>query len=477
MIGACSAVLVAALLPACDSFTAESENAPTSAAAPRVWHVSGSRLRARLVVVGGVEAFAGWMDTKLGMRCIFQTAEDGMTRCVPAAMREPTPKDGCQGGLFISGAQLGSDNLCEVTWEAGDDFATSWLDAPACSDPCKCEGKRKAVFRKGEVTACGPRAIPVPATDLVAATVEDVDRGSRLVARFLVGDDGSRELVALYDRDRGKECEPLGSQVGNLRADTACAPNDASWMTSTSHADDPSCSSASDVVEVGSCDNPSFAIRYTSCGAEPVAVGEPVDRARVYEGTSAQCRSAADDPADHLYFRANAALGGDVVPILRSERVGSGRAFLRAWSDAAGAAAPARIGSVRGSWEAGAVLRYFEDGDLGACQKALRFDGIFRCVPERVPIASGVFADAGCTIPVASFFESPCRPGSPVTMIAVASGKCSGALHAAVAHDGPLFLSHDGACTAMDAEAGWLYFRPGDAIDPKQLLEVTIEEE
>src|SRR6478736_6789521 len=49
---------------------------------------SGSRLHAVLLDGGdGAVAFRGWFDTQLDIECVFQTAQDGSLRCLPAPSR------------------------------------------------------------------------------------------------------------------------------------------------------------------------------------------------------------------------------------------------------------------------------------------------------------------------------------------------------------------------------------------------------
>ncbi|MDB4995913.1 MAG: hypothetical protein JWM74_3345, partial [Myxococcaceae bacterium] len=47
---------------------------------------SGTRLRARVVDGdGGAQAFLGWYDATLDVKCVFTAASDGSTRCMPAS--------------------------------------------------------------------------------------------------------------------------------------------------------------------------------------------------------------------------------------------------------------------------------------------------------------------------------------------------------------------------------------------------------
>jgi len=169
---------------------------------------NGSRLLAeRWVGPDGAASFARWYDRELEMYCAFAMASDGRVRCLPTEARV--------GGFVDAGctqpAVMAPSACTDVRFaiSSGDVIR---VDGPPLSSayvkggdfPCQKSTDENRVF-------FAPGA-PVPPASFVAADVTTT--GTALVTTEYLGEDGSRQIVALDGGPRQAVSSAVGLGCG-----------------------------------------------------------------------------------------------------------------------------------------------------------------------------------------------------------------------------------------------------------------------
>jgi hypothetical protein len=381
---------------------------------------SGSRLKAQLIVTDdGAGAFVGWFDSARRAPCSFQTADDGMERCLPSdapsiipafldpqctmpALRaapdacHPLPamvlveaSSGCRGGkgVYTVGSSI-----------AG---ATSYFSMQLGA----CTAGQNGSAELHPLT-------PLPASDFVGATEMPAGTG-RLVVRELVSEDGARSRIGWIDTtgntpchralasDREQRCLPEPGAYhlpGTFFSDAACTAEAAISYQNQ-------CSSSSPIIQEPRPDLPPInPARFTDCSFA-VALrnrGAAISAPDSHERSGGMCITASVALARvsaRLY-----ALGPVIDP--------AGFARLTA----AEISGP-RLHALEEIAEDGAAKLLdgtFVDSASGAgCAFEVAADGVLRCLPYGALDVR--YTDSECTNRVAVFHPDP-EPGCSVSI-------------------------------------------------------------
>ncbi len=193
--------------------------------------VSGTRLRAQYLQAGlGADVVVGMWDVGLNASCSYATARDGNLRCLPPQ----------RGGLAFADMNctepvaLSTATTCPDSWLRDRSDNAVWRPT---NTPATLTGgliySRVGVDCMSYPVQPGTEywvADPVPSSQFVLGTIEDAPRTDGLIARTVIGDDGSRLMTAIrheardYDCifDAQQRCTPAQAGSDHVYADATC---------------------------------------------------------------------------------------------------------------------------------------------------------------------------------------------------------------------------------------------------------------
>lgn len=356
---------------------------------------AGSRLRPIVLEVGGIRVLHGWFDTLFGVECSF-----------PDTRSRPDPEGAyyCEPALGTHSSAFGpfEDRACTLPVALVSDNPLPWvavLPVDACAEKTRyhlvgpvAEGPFWAKTESGcEPYMPGPGEVfvrlgPEVTPPFVSAREHVTNRGARIEAIVRVADDGSREIVGAYDRDRDEPVDPQRTTDGVLR----WLPRRQAFAGGLGHAECEGVASklrhnASCPMKVVTSLPPSM-----GCGFVVSAIGRELlgDERR---------RRCGDGDAELYLFEVGPELPPATFVETTTTLVGEGRIRLRAHAaDGAGAVVPDAL---------------FDTETNEPCIPALAVDGVLRCLPYDV--APARFADAACTAPAVPATSDPCMPAGP----------------------------------------------------------------
>lgn len=180
---------------------------------------SGSRLHATVHEVDGVRLLAGWQDTQLGKPCTFVQGRcvAGTTRYVSdslASFDDPA----CTSRIIEKGGEsdfnppfdvvaISSSQCNEVSLHVAAEAVT-----PAIVYRRNASGICEQSFGGGDFVRLGP-AFGEGNEPFVKAHEENDGSGGRIVTRWLVADDGARQIIGAWDVERNVRVEvPSGAR-------------------------------------------------------------------------------------------------------------------------------------------------------------------------------------------------------------------------------------------------------------------------
>jgi hypothetical protein len=371
------------------------------------------RLRARTFEFeGGATALRSWFDPELGEACAFapRATLGGVEYCLPT---EP-PLRG-YGTLY-------ADEACT------EELVVRPLEGPftpvieRAAD--RCAGGLPTVFALGEragtvaygrwTGTCRAYDVPdralfrgrgaqIPLSRFVRAVATIEPAGERIAALTLAADDGSRQIIAGYDRERGEsvQLEGFGEAFGG---EARWWPRQVAFRTGPAFAD-AACTrpAAYNVLYSAIC--PITAVisfeQGSRCGLSLVhyTAGAAVETSYT-QGADGACTPAiGSDEAIHHEV-------GELIPptaLAAATTVdrGSGRMRARFAASTDGVPVMPAPGGL-----------FFDTGRDLECEVVEAIDGRWRCLPHA---GSGfvVFGDAACTAPVFVFgTQAGCVPAS-----------------------------------------------------------------
>lgn len=370
---------------------------------------AGTRLRPVVHEAEHSRRFSAWFDTELGVQCLFDrlnSGPDGVSYCVPGGyLPGAAPSHEPLSGPFADAActdPVATTSIPDVsrsfvivrsvdTCAAGPSFHAAGAAIRAALHYRSHDGSCTSFDPPGVASDAVRIGAPLSKPPFVSAVETNEARGGRIDARVLVASDGSTQIVAGFDRERGEPVSVSTAQDGRER-----------WMPER----------VAFVGGHGGCDGPvatkirhnaqcpiTVAIAAGPCALETHAVGAPLSRDQI----AARCGSPANDV---FVFE----LGPIVAPDTFAEAlvfdIGTPTGTVRGYgAQGAGFVMP-------GPFVVGPSQR--------PCLVAKDPSGDLRCFPRATNIDSNLFADAACTAPAASRTTwtgvcSDLAPGTPVT--------------------------------------------------------------
>jgi len=410
-------------------------------AVPLTGYASGSRLRARVLDGGGEPVrFEGFVDTKLGVRCDFAVAQDGVVRCLPTGDWSTYFADSaCSQPLIVAApgctalppyVRMSSGPAPFCNWEPRLDAGPDAVLAPGSA-----LGSVPSALYATNGSSCGQATSPPAAGStfytahvigpgtFVAASESTDRRGARIGARVLLAEDGAAQVIGYFDEKDHAPCDVIQESIGWWS--DLCIPTTMAWANDWA---DAACTQVA--AHIGhQCPKPTIAVDATfmgNCYSEPVmhtyAIGASLPTA--YENNGTGCSALAPDPNGEVYF-ATIPIDPATLPAVGIEPIGSSalRTYFRTSPDGV-PVLPAGLGVLPNSQ--GALFRdVARDADCWATKLA---DGSWRCVPSAYAQLSDprIFADAACTQEVvdAGDFSPPCPPTAPVVALRVGATSC-----------------------------------------------------
>lgn len=444
----------------------EADAAPDAAPPVDPSSRSGTRLRLHTLKAGpGAVRTAELWDTELGVGCSFQTAADGLLRCLPKLDGAYYTGEGCTGQVVLltdlGGAcdrafgKLSYDDAIYRKTATPAAISGNLLYYPNRSGSCT------ATFVPSETKAWV--AEHIPSASFVAGTEHDEPRAGGLVARSVHGEDGSRILSSVRDGSRGVACVPeaeSGRCVPQRRSSTTHFFSDNACTNPVGASSDGTQPDvfAQDMRMANGCP---ASTSYFAVGAE-IPSGTPVYVQRSGEG----CVPAVKPPA-YRYFRM-APISASSFPEVKVALEGTGRVRARRYVDTAGEP----LGQAHAFWDT--------DDDV-ECAAALLADGTHRCLPSTAGPHGGLFADAACSRPLGEFY---CKtsPGPIATLSSRWSCGVPGASGYEQIYERGAEVTGGAyggeSCTYRELSSTTTrYFDLGRAVSPSELPEITLKVE
>jgi hypothetical protein len=405
--------LLATLAVASSCSSKEDATVPSAAETPPA--VSGTRLRAKLVVAGDSREHVGFYDLERKEDCTFQRTADERMRCLPAWI--PYQPNGvfsdpaCQNATgSLPTATCGDAPKYVMTFESGNGCGVS---KPAglrtvvdAASPRYVRGPAGCTLQPASSSAPPVVAVgdAVPLSAFVEA-VETVIPGGSVAETVLSATDGARQHLGFRSETLGADC------TFQIMADgeTRCLPEGRTGPVMYS---DSACTTASFVIDYessGSCtERTKFWLARQPATASCRAV-RAVYSLRASTGSSSEdAYSEGDAEADGSstcnsnesgQYGGRRAIDADLTSSLAiAKRIGSGSGRL----------VPALIAQPGTS----SLVRGWHDNERNVdCSFTLASDGKTRCLPAG-GFATIFFTDTACKSPsrVVVSTESSCFP-------------------------------------------------------------------
>jgi hypothetical protein len=400
---------------------------------------SGSRLHLRHVVASSGESLGPldvW-DTKLGVACWFDTAEDGTTRCMPYET-PGTPvyfDDQCTDpGVALSCAALAaSPRYVRIDVTAPSDCSSKFRVVRT-----RTTRETNRVFWKTADGLCNPITLAgsayvdietVPASEFVDGTSEQVPAGGGVARERVTSSDGAIVLGATFDVAHKDQC--YFSWVSGDRS--RCTP---STVAFTSGFVDPQCSAPGasflpNSTRHGRCEPSAIVSSIDACHAGYFEVG--AGSQGYYVGSSSSCTAVAPGAGTKRYAQ-GARIADDAFPLVSFETThGSGRLVAREARSAEGGL----LGSAP-----------FDTQTNELCSAQDASDGTKRCFPLSLEYLTGYFGDAACSQPV--LVDPPTACSRSTYVVAINScGPSRSFFVRGTPHTAPVYVMSAGRCITV----------------------------
>jgi hypothetical protein len=407
-------------------------------------YVDGSRLRAVVIAAGnGAFGFEHWRDTQLKVPCQFVPTSDGKYHCAPIQNNTLAYSDsGCTmkvavlapcgtPGAYLVDQQNGSCQQSISNVSHGTPATIYSIGAKLGSgvvytmqgQPATCTAGASSDYYTITIADLSP---------LVAATLSQEARGSRLEAEVLDGDDGSKQLTGqVYDQKMGDEACTLDASGDPNDPSFFCVPGAVAQVDPNQAVyDDPTCMTP--VAE-------EYGSNGVMCPPAKVVVSEPTNQtscnlgmATFYDtGTdvtagnicslnaaSGACTCQTDTTGDR-YYTIGAKLDPSTFAALALSKIGAGR--LQALALATPTGEPLSTGVPTEFWDTKS------GGASGeSCSVKHFMDGTLRCVPETALVTFSndtiLYQDSACSEQVVSQYVDPsCPAPAPSSIVTVKS--------------------------------------------------------
>lgn len=393
---------------------------------------SGDRLRATILDAGdGAVVFQEWFDSELETSCGFNTASDGVSRCLPAVGAEVLYGDAACTELVVAqypgcgGPPPAYGHLTEFA--PVDECGATQLIGTAVYRVGATLGVG-STYRKGADGTCAldtdtnerfAATSEIDPTTFVAETELRVeDRGDGLGRRVRVADDGSIATVDFVDLETDASCFPfqITTDSGNVRACTSNYAIAIEGASTTAVFSDSACTSPAPYVPP--CVVPTIIAKYLLQQCQPVEmtlheVGDEISA--LYQVVEEACVAA---PEAGVSYAVGAELDPTTLPNVEEVELGGGRVRARVDADQDG-----RPMSLYGT---------LIDSNTGATCNAMRFEGdasgISRCLPNSVGYVDqnlSTFVDPECTEGLYIHDPGVCDTDAPTIAYRATSEPCA----------------------------------------------------
>jgi len=360
---------------------------------------SGTRLRAMFYEVpGGVRVWHGWFDQALGVPCAFVSADDGKLRCLPTGRYvNRFTDDQCTEPVAYVPDSPSDDPTCgppkfvvQRTNPCGSTFA-AWVVGAATTVTSAVKASQDgACDKQAAPDAQGYAVSRKASSDFVSATMVVEARTAELGVTYYEAEDGARQPVSPYDRNRLSPCDAAG---GEDEYSQRCVPRHTAEARSLYYSDE---SCTEQVADVTACaaDEVS-AVMMIAVTEQPqyyyevrsyANLGTPVASAHT-KLNPLSCQEAASIPA-LSFFEIGAPIAPWELPKVATVDLGSGRVRARYYASSDGQPL---------------TLQALYDTEIGAPCSPLPSDSGERCFPGDVSASispsSVLYEDGACLHP------------------------------------------------------------------------------
>jgi hypothetical protein len=426
----------------------------------------GSRLQVLHRTAEGKELVSGFYDRSLGVRCRLVELPDDRVACLPEDLHYRSPYFTDEGCTVAVDVVLGT--ACAPPAYAYEPV------------PGTCPGGRKIyrtgppidpktpIFTRNVSGTCGRIYFQSPDPHFVVPLVEEVPLSAfvmghrreapgpgRLGAVWDEMEDGARQLRQLHDAMLGVRCDLGPSADGSVR----CLPASRASSAPNVFSDD-ECKMAAEWIDP-SCSLPPYVRRFMR-GACPrrTAIhrsGAVVESVYFENSNCSMVRILSAERPATLF-----ALGEEVAPALLaagSLEPGTGRLL------------PIRYRSEEGLQRATGVT----DQQLGVeCEAGVAGDGRTRCLPSNtVPLASDVFGDPACTVPVAPRPQADCEPAFAVQVDDSSCPTRRRFFRLLGQRKSDVYAKNGAECSVAVGSSYWNYYDVSPEVPPAELMEIT----
>lgn len=439
-----------------------------------VTHVSGKRLRARVLDAGGgAIKHVGWMDTERGEACVIALFDDGVRRCLPIdhdGLGETYSDPECTVHVLVQSsatpppAELAFEQPGCDGFQLHGYFRVDGVSSATTSYLRMLDGACIESPVSTSQTIYDLESIP---DALVSFTTSVEERSGRLGVEVYAGSDGSIALGRTYDRERDAPCTPTGND------DPRCLPLDAVGAP-VQYSALPDCSvlGGGFTCSPSTCPPPTVVLErdYGACGSTfTLHDAEPFTQAF---STDPDGKCVAVNFGLCRYAPSGKAIPKTDFPGFGDARVGTGRIVLAVRTGADDARTVEELDLI--------------DTTTGrACRPQTFVDGIDRCVDAGAPSVNGggrLYAYPNCTTPFVSSTSPGCDASTPPYAVewdqpdgVIVGDAPVKALYAIAAPFAGIVYRRDGAtCVAAIESSGWI---TGAPIDASTLAPITTRTE
>jgi hypothetical protein len=358
-----------------------------------VGYSSGTRIKAQVLVTDdGFETFVGWFDTKYGVACVFETADDDAERCLPDVPTEPPTfidaqctipalyiaPDMCHPVPSMVGAT--SDSGCRrkiSMFTVGSTIAgaTIYYQKPI-GGTCT-----QHMVAGGQLHALGP----IAAGNFVSANEGPGDSSGRIAPWTLHAADGAQALGGFFDKTENLQCASQTSEDRSLR----CLPVPGALILQTPYYADAACTHQAAFGSTTLCGSSSpFVLEYPPDGCDQgwkvFGRGAAISSSVAYAQLGGVCSKLPSLMSGDQLFDIGEPMPPSSFALLQSVELGSARLHAVALAADDGV-----------SWTTGAIV----DSMLSTpCHFGIAADGQERCLPEGLSFP--FYADPECSDPL-----------------------------------------------------------------------------
>lgn len=428
----------------------------------------GTRLRQVRWAGEGVDVFGDWHDSGLDLPCVNHLLAGDRMVCLPADLQRGAgyyADEGCTREVAVL-----RPPVCSLPTHLARNQPDTCPPRPRIFRASRSLDPAATIYFNRTTGICRPIGFAprprfvvefgeeVPLETFVVGRLREEKRATRLAPVWYESDDGARRLWAFQDAASRTPCELRRASDGSVR----CLPRSDGFSWSSLFSD-LTCTMPAGLSPAACF--PLTQVRRPLAGACPSRSAVHRAGARLEMATlrgadcSASRFSLSGEPA------APFALGEEVPPSTFADgshelSPGSGRLRTSGYRSALGVQREAVLHDTRWTTD---------------CTAELAADGLPRCLPtNRARLGETVWADPACTVPVA--FRDPfvlCEPTFAEQLDDTACPVRHRIFRVVGPHQGDVYVSADGACTAGSSVDSQAYYDLSPEIPPTEFVAMT----